>query len=137
MKKKLSKSTITLLVGIALFLVGCIRPFMYEEAISNGYEVDATIVEVIDEIESDSESGYTSTVSTVYADYTVDGKEYKHVKVGKYYDTDKYYVGKTIKVVVNPNSPGKTMGEGGVVCTIGFVVIIYAIVKKIKEKKAA
>ena len=135
MLKKLSGSTLILLLGIALFLIGCIQPFRYESAIESGYQIDATVVEVKTRDETDSESGYTSTSHTVYADYTFDGKEYKHVRIGKYYDTDDYYVGKTVKIVVDPNNHGKIMKEGGVVCTVGFVIAIIGIVVKITDKK--
>jgi len=131
---KFSKSTITIIIGSVIFLIGCIQPFKYESAKENGYEVDATIVEVIEKDESNFDD--SSTSCTVYADYEVNGKEYKHVKVGKYYDADSYYVGKTIKVVVDPNSPDETMFEGGVLCTIGFLIAGWGIISKIKNKKA-
>lgn len=133
--KNLKESSIVIILGIVLFLIGCIQPAKYENAKENGYEVDATIVEVKTKEESGTDGGPDSTAYIVYADYEVDGKEYEHVKVGKYYDTDAYYKGKTIKVVVNPNSPGKPMKEGGVVCVVGFLVLIGGVVMKIKEKK--
>lgn len=133
---KLLNSTTVIILGVIVFLVGCIQPSKYEKAKENGYEVDATIVDVKIEEEHDLDGGLDSTSYTVYADYEVDGKKYEHVKVGKYYDTDEYYVGKVIKVVVNPNSPGKPMFEGGILCVIGFIVSIIGIVAKIKSKKS-
>ena len=133
---KLFNSTGILILGILIFLVGCIFPSRYENAKENGYEVDATIVEVVEKYENDSD-GYSSTSYTVYADYEVDGKQYTHVKVGKYYDTDKYYVGKVIPVVVNPNNPGAPMFEGGILCVVGFLVAIVAVIHKIRTKRAA
>ena len=97
--------------------------------------MEATISDVKISEESDMESGFTSTVYTVYADYEVDGKEYKNVKVGKYYDTDEYYVGKAIKVTVNPDSPGRPLAEGGVLATVGLVILVIGIIGKIKNKK--
>lgn len=132
---KFLNSTTIIIIGIVVFLIGCIQPAKYEKAKENGYEVDATIVDVKIEEEHDLDGGLDSTSYTVYADYEVDGKKYEHVKVGKYYDTDEYYVGKVIKVVVNPNSPGKPMFEGGILCVIGFIVSIIGIVAKIKSKK--
>lgn len=134
---KFSKATTVIIWGVVIFLIGCIQPARYDQAKENGYEVDATIVEVVEKEETDSEGSYSSNSYTVYADYEVDGKEYEHVKVGKYYDTDEYYVGKTIQVVVNPNSPGKPMFEGGILCVIGFLVACGGIAFKIKNKKAA
>ena len=133
--KKISKSTLILLAGIVIFLVGCIQPSKYESAKESGYEVDATIVEVVEDETTDSD-GYSSTSYTVYADYEVDGQQYKHVKVGTYYDTDRYYVGKVIQVVVDPDNPDSAMFEGGILCTVGFVVVLYAIFVKRKNKKA-
>ena len=135
MKKKLN-STGIILIGVVIFLLGCIQPYRYEMAKENGYEVDATIVEVKTKEEDGVDGSPSSTAYIVYADYEVDGEEYEHVRVGKYYDTDKYYVGKTIKVVVNPNSPNKPMFEGGILCVAGFLILIVGIVGKIRKKKA-
>jgi len=131
MKEKLFNNTACLIMGIIIFLIGCIRPYAYEEAKENGYEVKATIVDVVEKESLDGDS----ITYTVYADYTVDGKEYKNVKIGKYYDTDAYYIGKTVKVVVDPDNPGKPMFEGGILCTIGFVMTIGAIISKIRNRK--
>ena len=132
---KIFNSTTVLILGILIFLFGCIQPARYEKAKENGSEVEATVVEVKVREENDSE-GYSSTSYTVYADYEVNGKEYKHKKIGKYYDTDEYYVGKTVKVVVNPDT-GKPMAEGGVLCVVGFLIAIGAVVSKIKKRKEA
>ena len=134
---KLLNSTTAIVVGVIIFLIGCIQPAKYEQAKETGYEVDATIVEVKIKEEPDMEGGPDSTSYTVYADYEVDGKKYEHIKVGKYYDTNEYYVGKVIKVVVNPNSPGSPMYEGGILCIVGFFVIVGGIIVKIKQKKKA
>ena len=67
--------------------------------------------------------------------YEVDGKEYKHVKIGKYYDTNKYDVGMVIKVTVNPDSLGKPMVEGGTLCVVGFLLVSGGIISKIKSRK--
>lgn len=120
-----------------MFLIGCIGPANYEKAKENGYEVDAKIVEVKKEIEDDLDGGYTSTSYTVYADYEVNGEVYTHIKIGKYYDTDEYYVGKRVKVVVNPNSPGKPLFEGGVLCVVGFLIALFAGIAKIKARKSS
>ena len=125
-----------MILGILLFLVGCIQPIRQEFAREDGYEVEATIVEVKERDEHDSESGYVSTSYTVYADYEFKGTEYNHVKVGKYYNTDQYYVGKTVTVVVDPNNPGKLFAEGGVLCVAGFLLAIGAIVVKIRARKS-
>lgn len=133
--KKILTDNIFLILGILIFLVGCIQPYAYERAKESGYEVEATIVDVKVRDESDADGGFVSTSYTVYADYQVDGKEYKHVRIGKYYDTDEYYVGKTVKVVVDPDDPGDTMFEGGILCTVGFVITGVAIFFKIKNRK--
>lgn len=134
MNSKLTPTRIIVL-GIVVFLIGCIPVAKYDKAKESGYEVDATIVEVKTKTEHDMDGGPDSTSYTVYADYEIDGKEYKHVRVGKYYDTDEYYVGKTIKVVVNPNSPGKPMYEGGVLCVVGFLMVVGGVIVKIISKR--
>ena len=63
-----TSSTVAIILGIIIFLFGCIQPAKYEEAKEKGYEVDATIVEVVKKEETDSEGSYTSMSYTVYAD---------------------------------------------------------------------
>ena len=126
-----------ILLGVIVFLIGCVQPAKYENAKASRYEVDATIVEAVKKEETDSEGSYTSTSYTVYADYEVDGEKYTHVKVGKYHDTDEYYVGKTIKVVINPNAPCSVMFEGGILGVIGSSISLWGILLKTKRKKAA
>ncbi|MBE6712184.1 MAG: DUF3592 domain-containing protein [Ruminococcaceae bacterium] len=123
-----------ILLGCAVFLVGCIQPSRYEFAKENGYEVEATVMKVVQKEEYDSD-GPSSDSYILYGDYEVDGKTYKNVKLGKYYDTSNYGKGDTVKVVVDPKNPGKLMFEGGVVCVIGFLMTIVGIVKRVKEKK--
>ena len=131
-----------IILGIIIFLIGSIWPTRYETAKEKGYEVDATIVEV--KIEEDYALEVTSY--TLYVDYEFDGKKYEHVEVGESYDTydtGENYEGKVIKVVVNPNSPGEIMEEGGILCMLGFILTIAGIVaqitgigSKIKSKKS-
>ena len=132
--KKMKSSTIWLLVGIALFLVGCIGPMMYENAKENGYQVEATVTRV-EERDRTNDDGPDTTVYTYYGEYELDGKTYTNVKLGKSYDTKQYVEGSTMQVVVNPNNPGSTMFEGGVICTVGFVIMVVAIVMKFSERK--
>ena len=131
--KKLSNSTLILLLGIVIFLLGCIQPARYEAAKEKGYEVEATIVKVVQKEETNFEAPDT-TACIIYADYEVDGQKYEGVRVAKYYDTDDYVVGDTIKVVVNPNRPGSRMR------VIGFLIMMVPIIHKIrctvKKKKA-
>ena len=50
--RKLSDSSILIIIGIVIFLLGCIQPSRYENAKENGYEVDARIVDVEEELEA-------------------------------------------------------------------------------------
>lgn len=133
--KKMKGSTILLLVGILVFSVGCIGPFMYEDAIEKGYKVEATVTRIKEGTDIGTDGMPDSTVYTYYGEYEVDGKKYTDVKLGKSYDEKKYAVGSTMGVVVNPNNPGGTMSEGGVICTVGFVIMIIAVVQKFSERK--
>lgn len=133
--KKVKKSTWLLWIGIAVFLVGCIGPFQYEDAIENGYRVEATVTRIEDRNDTGMDGAPDTTVYTYYGEYEVDGKKYTDVELGKSYDRKTYAVGSTMEVVVNPNDPGRTMSEGGVICTVGFVILIVAIVMKFKERK--
>jgi hypothetical protein len=76
---------------------------------------------------------YLYTSYTVYGDYEFEGKEYTHVRIGKY--SEPHYKGEMIEAVVNPRNLSKTITEGGVFNVIGFVVIIYAVVLKYGERK--
>lgn len=130
---RLLNSTVALILGTILFLIGCIQPSKYENAIESGYEVDAKIVEVKSR-ESEMETE-TITKHTVYADYEVDGKEYKHIKIGNSLVGDEWYVGNTVKIVVDPENPQRALSEGGILCTIGFVIAAGAIIVKLKNRK--
>ena len=130
--EKLLNSTTVLIIGVIIFVLGGYQNNLYEQAKANGYEVEAEIVEVIVEREVDEILDYTYAV---YADYTVDGKKYTHIRIGEY--TSPKYVGKKITVVVNPENPDKMMAEGGIFLTFGFVAAIGAAISKIivKNKK--
>lgn len=129
---------------IIILLLGMIQPMRYENAIQKGYQIDATITEVDSKVREVEDAG-EYTVDYVYVDYEVDGQKYENVKAGKYSESDHVYAGKVIQVVVNPNNPGKVMKEGGVLATIGFVlmlvlyvpVIISSVKSKRVKKKAA
>lgn len=84
--KKMKGSTILLLVGILVFSVGCIGPFMYEDAIEKGYKVEATVTRIKEGTDVGTDGMPDSTVYTYYGEYEVDGKKYTDVKLGKSYD---------------------------------------------------
>lgn len=132
--KKIINTTTALILGIVLFILGAYQGGLYEEAKSSGYEVEAKIVDVVVEEEQDSDMIYSYNTYTVYVDYTINGKDYTNVRVGKY--TEPKYVGNTITVVVNPEKPGSAISEGGIFTTFGFVIIVVAIVLKVKNKRA-
>lgn len=135
MKKSLTNVMIVLL-PIAIFLLGCIQPMRYENAIAKGYKIDATITKVESKVEEVEYAG-EYTVDSIYVDYEVDGQKYENVKVGKYSDGGSK--GEVIQIVVNPNNPGKVMKQGGVLATVGFILMLVmyipAIVATVKEKK--
>ena len=135
--KKIKGTTWALLLGIAVFLVGCIQPSRYEQAKENGYEVDAVVTRVEEGTDPGMDGVPDSIVYTYYGDYEVDGKQYTNKKLQKGYDHQTYCVGDTIRIVVDPNNPGVTMFEGGVICTIGFVIAVGAIIFKISDRKKA
>lgn len=124
---------------IIILLLGMIQPMRYENAIQKGYQIDATITEVDSKVREVEDAG-EYTVDYVYVDYEVDGQKYENVKAGKYSESDHVYAGKVIQVVVNPNNPGKVMKEGGVLATIGFVLMLVlyvpVIISSVKSKKA-
>ena len=124
---------------IIILLLGMIQPMRYENAIQKGYQIDATITEVDSKVREVENAG-EYTVDYVYVDYEVDGQKYENVKAGKYSESDHVYAGKVIQVVVNPNNPGKVMKEGGVLATIGFVLMLVlyvpVIISSVKSKRA-
>lgn len=133
LKEKLKNPiTVLLLLGIVVFLLGCIRPCKYEQAMESGCIVEATIVQV-KKSETEGEGGFVIDTYKLYADYTFNGETYKHVKLKNY--GSEGYVGQKVNIVVNPDT-GKPMGEGGFLATIGFLIMAAAVVMKISEKKA-
>ena len=66
----------------------------------------------------------------VYVDYTVDGTEYGHVRLGSY--SSGYYEGKEIDILYNPANPAQiTTGGGmvwGIVLTVlgGLITLLFA-----------
>ncbi len=136
MKKFFQGTNLILIIGILIFLVGCIFPYRYEKAIEEGYEVEATVTDIVERAQTAAEAGPDDTSYTLYGDYTIDGKEYTHVKLGKNY-SDSHYIGEKLKVVVNPDNPGKPMFEGGILCTVGFLIAIGAIIAKVSAKRKA
>ena len=135
--RKLSNSTILLLVGIVIFLVGCIQPSKYEDAKENGYKVDATIVEIKSREDPGIDGAPDTMEYTIYGDYEIDGKKYEHVKIATHYDSCDCKVGDTIEFVANPDSPDEPMFEGGVLCVIGFLIACAGLISKMKRKKKA
>lgn len=135
--KSLKGVIIYILCIVVIFLIGDIFQIRYEKAKENGYEVEATVVEVEPREEYDYAMEIYETVYVVYADYEVDGKKYEHIEVGKYDTADEYYEGKVIKVVVNPDSPDEPMDKGTLWFGIGVLLtipIICVIILKIKDK---
>lgn len=140
MKKPDLTPLLIFIIGSVVFLVGTIKPGYYDYAKASGYEIEATVTEVIFKEDWDSDPITNQDTYVVYGDYTVDGKEYKHVKIGRF--PQHYSVGETITAVCDPNNPEKMISEGGILCTVGFVIagfglisLISGAIKKIKEKK--
>ena len=136
--KKFLGNLLIVLLPILVFALGCIQPARYDRAIEKGYKIDATVTRIeskTEEVEYVSED----TVDYAYVTYEVDGKTYENVKAGKFTESDNIYKGKVIQVVVNPNNPGKVMKEGGVLATVGFVLMLVmyvpAIIAVVKGKK--
>lgn len=132
--KKLFHSTVILIIGVVVFLLGVYLGFLRDEAIDAGGEVEARIVDVVIGEEHDADLMESYDTYTVYADYMFNGKRYSHVMVGKYYEPK--YVGDTITVVVDPEQPDTQPAEGGFFAIVGLVMIAGAIVSKRIKKQA-
>lgn len=129
-----SKSKWILIVGIVILVIGMALNLRYEDAAERGYEVEAEVVEVVHKERYDPDTG-TEDRYIVYADYTVDGKEYTHKKVGTY--AQPKHEGDIIEVVVNPENPKVMLPEGGLFGVVGMLMTIYGIICVRREKKAA
>ena len=104
MRKKLACCLATLMVGGALLSVGCSGP---QKGNEKKEDLTKTQLFVGDDGGGMGGTWFNNLISefeTKYADYEFEGKKYEHIKVGKYYDTDAYYVGKVIKVVISSTS---------------------------------
>ena len=135
MKKNPSASALILLIGIVIFWLGSIQPMRYEFAKTDGYEVDAKIVAIEAVEDYDVVEECDVTEYHIYVDYTVDGEEYTHVKAEETENRDKYRVGDTMKLVVNPDKPGKKMFEGGILATVGVLTSGFGTICVIDDKK--
>lgn len=75
---------------------------------------------------------------TVFVDYTVDGKEYKHVEYGAYSSSMK--VGQSVEIKYDVNDPSKIQSPGGktiiiVFMILGGAVVVFGIYRTIKGFK--
>ncbi len=125
---------IFLVIGIVLVSLGFVQFWQYE---NNSITVEATITDIkTHEVNDDSTDRYRYTY---YGDYTVDGKEYKNVKLKTEYSSEMYpdnHVGDKMELVVNAENPGRKMTEGGIFGTVGLVMVVWNAIAIAKVKKA-
>ena len=123
---KLLTATSAIILGIMLLAIGFGQFAWHEHAKDNGDEVDAVIVEIKERSDEDS----ASVAYTVYADYVVNGKAYEHVRVARTRHEEQYAVGQSIKVLVSPLLPWKTMSDGGPAAFMGGILAVGGVVAK-------
>ena len=130
---KMKKNTIWLIVGIVLFIMGSYQNTQYEE---HSLTVSATITSV--KTVDDTDDGPISYKHTYYGDYTVDGKQYTNKKLESKYNSSHIpdlHKGDTIEIRVYPDNPSKKVPEGGWFITVGFIMVVYNIIKIRKLKR--
>lgn len=124
----MNRNFIFLIVGIVVLSLGFYQNTKYEEG---SVIVNAVVTRI--ETKTDSDDG--SVKETYYGDYTVDGKEYKDIKLASKYNNYLTY-GDTVEIRVYPDNPGKTVPEGGLFAVIGLVIIVYNGYVLYKQRKA-
>ncbi|MBE6928585.1 MAG: hypothetical protein E7467_08935 [Ruminococcaceae bacterium] len=130
--KHMKSSTLLLLVGILLFTIDFFINMDYEDARAKGYEIEATITRI--DVRESNDAGMDD-IYVAYGEYEVDGRTYTNKRLGHCGEDD--YVGGKMTVVVDPDDPGDTEFEGGVLAVVGFIMMIVALIWKYKDRKAA
>lgn len=105
------------LIGLFFALIGVVWLFFGTRFVSNAEEVYGRIVNVTSYTDSDGETSYKA-----YVDYRYDKVEYENVALNSYSHSMK--VGKKIKLLINPENPGRPQTiMSTVVGAILFVVL--------------
>ena len=93
------------IVGVIILVAGICLYINTTNKIKNGDKVVARISDVSTYRDSDGDRH-----STYYADYTYNGEEYQHVHLS--YSSSSYYIGKEIRIYVNPDNPTDVVVSG-------------------------
>jgi hypothetical protein len=115
-----------LLIGLAMVAGGFLFYYFVTRVSASWDSVDATISEINTLTQDDA----------VYVDYTYKGASFTHVLLNSYQST--WYVGKVIRILVNPAAPGQIqsadavnvipwiiMGIGGAIAISGLGFLVF------------
>ena len=128
---KFINSTTVLILGIILLFVAIILPSPYDDARNSGYEIDATVVEIVEHKHPAIEEYEVDTYTyTIYASYTADGKTYEHVEIEER-ETHNLNLGDTVKIVVNPENPKEILTNNNSLGVSALIIIVIALFVKI------
>lgn len=138
----------SILSGLGATLVGLVILGIAAFAFFNHEEYDGVTTETICDIKEElsefpvADDGNLNPEEqyeyTVFVDYTVDGKEYKHVEYGAYSSSMK--VGQSVEIKYDVNDPSKIQSPGGktiiiVFMILGGAVVVFGIYRTIKGFK--
>lgn len=123
--------TSSIISGIGFILVGLVILGISLFALVNHQEYDGKTTATISYIKqerkefiSNDDSNEEQYEYTVFVDYVVDGKEYKHVQFDSYDSSMK--VGQTINIKYDLNDPSKIQSQNGMLFIIAFIIIGFA-----------
>ena len=137
-----SKLTI-ILSAVFVVILGIVAVILGINALNTPIEKYSKTEAVVSDVEisySYDEDNIRTEDHTVYVDYTVDGKEYKHILYGS--DTN-LNEGDTVNILYDPENPekiatGNEKTSGVIFLIVGAVAIVGgAVFGIIKMKKAA
>lgn len=133
--KKILTAVISLVIGIIFIVVSIL--LLSKNANTNYAEITGTIVDITEEWNPTADVDEDQYDHHTFVDYTVDGKEYKHVELGQYSSTMK--IGDKVDFLYNVDDPaeisskgGKLFGIIGIVAGVLIIVIgIFSFLRRI------
>lgn len=133
--KKILTAVITLIIGI-VFIVGGIL-ILSKNANTDYAEITGTIVDITEEWNPSANVDEDQYDHHTFVDYTVDGKEYKHVELGQY--DSSMEIGDKVDFLYNVDNPAEISSKGGnifgiVAIGIGILSILFGIISFLRKR---
>lgn len=132
-----------LFFGAGLILGGYFLNKGHSDFMERAVEIEATIVDIKEDVEYDDFDDEYETDYTVFVSYEVDGKKYENVKLSYY--TSSMRIGNPVTIYCDPENPSEFRVKyglnvvgivlyvlGGILSIGGIIIVICSFVKKKK-----